>query len=85
LRKTEWSEEFEHLMRNRLLIGAYRYGRLYNKICKRPNASVRIRQLIEQYEETGNLELMVDIANFAMTEFINSKHPKKHFKAKNRS
>ena len=31
LRSSEWSREFEELMRNRLLMGAFRYGLLIEK------------------------------------------------------
>ena len=31
LKKSEWSEEFETYMRNRLIMGAIRYGRIGDK------------------------------------------------------
>ena len=31
------------------------------------------------YEETGNDELLVDIANLCLLEFMIGKHPNKHF------
>ena len=78
--KSEWSLEFEKYMRNRLIVGAYRYGKLqeegkpeYDRI------SSAIRRL-KRYRESGNTEYLVDIANLCLLEFVEGKHPKKHFK-----
>lgn len=70
LEKTEWSNEFESFMRNRLIMGAYRYGRLQKG--KKPNYDrvKEIKRRAELYEKTGNQEYLVDVANFAMCEFI---------------
>ena len=45
---------------------------LYLKICI---------QKAKLYQETGNDEILVDIANLAMVEFIEGNHPNKHYKA----
>ncbi len=79
LQKSEWSDEFEALMRARLLQGAFRYG-LFAEPQKRPTDRIAsMRKRIDRYEQTGNLEALVDVANFALTEFVRSGHPKKHF------
>lgn len=81
LRETEWSAEFETLMRNRLLMGRWRYGRIggaakpqYDRI-----ASMRKRLLL--YEKEGNIETLVDIANLCLLEFVEGTHPNRHFHA----
>lgn len=60
-------------------MGAFRHGlfkapgkRKFNRV-----ASMRIR--LTKYEETGNLEHLVDIANLCMLEFEEGDHPNKHF------
>jgi len=79
LRKTEWSDEFENLMRNRLLMGAFRYGKIREQ--NKPNymRMQSAERRMKLYEETGNDELLVDIANLCLLEFMVGKHPKKHF------
>ena len=79
LRRTEWSPAFERLMRNRLLMGAFRYGRMgtpgkpvYDRISD-------IVRRVEQYKKTGNDELLVDAANLCLLEFVEGVHPQKHF------
>ena len=79
LRKTEWSPRFEQLMRNRLVIGAFRYGLLNT-----PNKPVwdrlgSVRRKLVLYEKTGNDELLVDMANMMLLEFEEGQHPLKHF------
>lgn len=81
LRLSEWSPEFEKLMRNRMLMGAFRYGKLHepsNKTHKRIESAIR---RLNKYLETGNDELLVDVANLCLCEFEVGKHPKKHFKS----
>lgn len=80
LRESEWSVKFETLMRNRLVMGAIRYGRINTH---RP-AYDRMKSIdsrLTSYKLTGNDELLVDIANLCLLEFVEGKHPLKHFKA----
>lgn len=76
---TEWSPRFEQLCRSRLLIGAFRYGKL--KSAGKPDYDRvnDIRKRLALYEATGNTEFLVDVANAAMLEFEEGKHPLKHF------
>ena len=54
LAKSEWSPEFAQLMRNRLIMGALRYGRL-NAPCKRRyDRVVAVRHRLNEYAATGN-------------------------------
>jgi hypothetical protein len=79
--ETEWSPAFERLMRNRLIMGALRYGRL--KAPGKPQYD-RLKSIVDRvgkYRESGNLEYLVDIANLALLEFEEGVHPKKHFAA----
>ena len=79
MKKSEWSTEFEQLMRNRLIMGAMRYGKLNS-----PNKPIYDRvasaiKRLNKYIETGNLEFLVDVANICLIEFVEGTHLKKHF------
>jgi len=81
LYRTEWSEKFENLMRNRLVLGAFRYGKLQDQSKPRYDRIGSIESRLKGYIKTGNTEFLVDIANMCMLEFVEGKHPNKHFKA----
>lgn len=81
LRHSEWSSRFEQFQRNRMLIGAYRYGRLNAQGKPRYDRCSDINRRVDLYNETGNLEHLVDIANLAMLEFEEGDHPKRHLSA----
>ena len=79
---TEWSERFEQLMRNRLIMGAIRYNLLS---APRPKGITKVHmdiidKRLEIYKKTGNTEMLVDIANICLVEFEVGDHPRKHFK-----
>jgi hypothetical protein len=81
LTRSEWCREFERLQRNRLIIGALRYG-LMGKPGKPKYDRVNcMRRRLDQYCRTGNLEHLVDVANIAMLEFVEGDHPLQHFAA----
>lgn len=81
MRKTEWSEDFETLMRNRLLMGCLRYGSLKQKDKPSYDKVTSIRQRLDLYESDGNAEHLVDIANLCLVEFVDESHPNFHWKA----
>ena len=81
LRLTEWDTEFEQLMRNRLVMGAMRYGKIgapgkpiYDRVSS-------IIKRMEKYKATGNKEFLVDVANLCLLEFVECHHPNAHFHA----
>lgn len=80
LLESQWSPRFETLMRNRLLMGAFRYELFeekqndFNYDCA-AEAVVRI----QRFKDTGNTEHLVDAANMCLIEFEFSNHPNKHF------
>jgi hypothetical protein len=81
LRFTEWDEAFEQLMRNRLVMGAIRYGRM--RAMGKPQYD-RIKSIIKRldvYNENGNKEILVDVANLCLLEFVECNHPNQHFHA----
>jgi len=70
LRRTEWSGEFEQLMRNRLIMGALRYGVFGDRRKPAYDRMARAERLIAQYRETRNREALVDLANMALCEYV---------------
>jgi len=83
LEKSEWSPRFEALMRNRLLMGALRYGTLEQKRHRKAPYDLMgaIKEKLRLHDETGNDEYLVDIANYCLLEFEIGHHPNKHFHA----
>lgn len=69
LKKTEWSKEFEVLMKNRLLVGALRYGKLNANNKPKYDRMESIKKRITVYQKTKNKEVLVDIANLCLLEF----------------
>lgn len=79
LKKSEWNYKFEKLMRNRLIMGALRYNLLNEKVSY--DSITSIRQRLDLFEQDGNGEHLVDIANLALVMFTREDHLKFHFKS----
>lgn len=79
LRVSEWSPEFETLMRNRMIMGAFRYGLLHrdNKPKYDHITSAIVR--LQKFQESGNAEHLVDVANMCLLTFVERQHPNFHF------
>lgn len=82
LRETQWCPEFEQHMRDRLVLGAFRYGLLpEDRAAGRKFDSMgSIERHLLKYRETGNSEHLVDVANLCMVEYYNPAHPDAHFR-----
>lgn len=71
---TEWSPEVERFMRNRLIVGAYRYGTLKEKKAK-AEAGAKFAlvpdaiQRLEKYLADHNGEHLIDAMNLVLIEF----------------
>lgn len=80
---TNWSTEFETLMRNRLAMGALRYGMIGHQKAKQSPFDVAgaVLPKLRAYHLTGNTEYLVDAANYLMLVFCIDPHPTKHFSA----
>jgi hypothetical protein len=78
--KTEYSTNFDELRKNRMVVSYHKYGPLSenygNKLVKAVN---NLEKRLELYKQTGNTEYLLDVANFAMIEFMYPQHPKAHF------
>lgn len=83
IREQECGDGFCEMMDNRLIMGYLRYGAI-----KGPKEKFRglkkARERLGKYEQTGNLEYLVDASNFCRVEFNSSQHLNKHFRASDR-
>jgi hypothetical protein len=61
-------------------MGALRYGRLHAPGKPHYNRIAGARKRLHQYEASGNLECLVDLANMALLEFEEGTHPKRHWR-----
>jgi len=77
----QWNHEFEMLMRNRLVMGAFRYGLFSEQRHARHDNLASIAAHAGEYQRTGNAEHLVDIANLALVEFTLPSHPDSHFES----
>lgn len=68
-------------MRRRLILGAYRYGAIGTSCKPQYNRVEACSRRLAAYQESGNLELLVDVANLCLLEFVEGKHPRRHFHA----
>ena len=75
-----FSDEFIWLMKNRMVASHYKYGWVDQTYPELAQAVKSIPTRLERYLETGNREWLVDIANFAMIEFMCPSHPNAHFR-----
>lgn len=79
--ETEYSDRFDQIRKNMMVISYYKYGPLaenYKKF-KSIDAIKSLEKRIEKYKETGNTEFLADIANFAMIEFMYPQHQHAHY------
>ena len=77
---TEYSNEFDELRKNRMIFSYYKYGPVkINYENKLINAIESLEKILQMFKASGNTELLCDIANFAMIEFMHPQHPKAHF------
>ena len=71
--KTEYSEQFDKIRKDMMIMSYYKYGPLkdnYGKY-KCMNAIENLKIRLNKYLESGNTEYLADVANFAMLEFMN--------------
>lgn len=82
---TEYSEKFDELRKNRMVVSHYKYGGIKENYDKKNGMFVDMHKTIElrwkKYLETGNTEYLADLANFCMIEFMYPQHSNAHFEA----
>ncbi len=65
---------------NRMGVSFHKYGPVAEAYPEKLNAIVSLELRLQRYRETGNTEWLMDVANFAMIEFMLPRHPKAHFR-----
>lgn len=80
--KTEYSERFDNLRKAAMEVSYYKYGPLRDnyKTNKSMDSIANLKKRLEAYEDTGNTEFLVDVANFAMIEFMYPQRPGAFYK-----
>lgn len=64
------AKDFLQYMMNRMGVSYHKYGSLEQNFPHNRTGVDNLRQRLEKYEETGNLEWLVDAANYALIEFL---------------
>lgn len=77
--QTEFSEQFLIGMRNRMAVSFYKYGPVAEAYPHRVDAVGSLMERLRKYADDGNTEWLMDVANFAMIEFMLPRHPHAHF------
>lgn len=68
--KRDFSNAFIEKMKNAIEMSHYKYGWANKTYPELAQAYKCIRERLEEYEKTHNKEYLVDVANFAMLEFL---------------
>jgi hypothetical protein len=76
---SEVCPQFLQGMADRVAMSYYKYGRMAVAYPSRVDAIASLKKRLDRYEETGNTEFLMDVANFAMIEFLHPRHPSAHF------
>ncbi len=89
--ESEFSTTFTQGMANRMAVSYHKYGLVAEAYPKKVDAIESLKTRLKLYMEggevkgvriqAGNTEYLMDVANFAMIEFMHPKHPKAFFKA----
>lgn len=75
------SRKFHDMMDDRMLVSHYKYGSTCEGYPEKSEAWKNIEVRVAKYHETGNVEYLIDAANFCMIEFMHPSHPKPFLKA----
>lgn len=78
---TEYSKEFIQGVLNRAMQGFFSYGAKAEIFPSKKFAIDNIRDRLKSYEQTHNTEYLMDVACFAMIEFMHPKFRDAFFKA----
>lgn len=79
--RSEYSLPFLQGMVDRMIVSFCKYGKVADAYPERVDALASLQTRLKRYEETGNTEWLMDVANFAMIEFMHPRHPGAHFKS----
>lgn len=75
---SEISRAFLQGVVNRRAVGFHKYGSISRRDENYPSS---IQNRLQLYLQDGNTEWLIDVATYAMLEFMNPKHPHAHYRA----
>jgi len=75
---SEDSPKFHERMRQAMAVSFHKYGPVKEAYPHKVNAIASMEKRLRLYKETGNADYLVDVANFAMIEFMLPAHEKFH-------
>lgn len=78
--ESEFSGPFVQGMLDRMGVSHAKYGRVAEAYPSRVDAIKSLKDRLRKYAADGNTEWLMDVANFAMIEFMHPKHKKAHFR-----
>lgn len=74
-----FSKDFLQGMLNRMGVSQHKYGTPRDSYPHKVDAVACLKERLAKYEEDGNTEWLMDVANFAMIEFMFPAHSEAHF------
>ena len=82
LPKTEYSDTFDELRKNRSAVSFHKYGSARDNFGNRLVDAIKTLELcISKYKETHNTEYLCDAANYAMFEYMYPSFDDAYFRA----
>ena len=79
--KSEYSKEFDEKRKRAMVTSYYKYGKAALNYPKNVDEIASLEQRLSLYKQTGNMDYLVDIANFAMLEFMFPRRKDAFYKA----
>lgn len=69
--KSEYSTEFDRKRQNAIIVSYHKYGPSKDNFKKgMVDAIGSLKKNLKKFEETGNTEYLIDVANYAMFRFM---------------
>jgi len=75
---TEYSNRFIERMKQAMIVSYHKYGPFRKAYPHKINAIACLEARLRLYKQTGNADYLIDIANFAMIEFMLPAHTNHH-------
>ena len=76
--RSEYSQTFWQRMKQAMAMSFHKYGAVASAYPHKVNAVSSLEHRLQLYKDTGNKDYLVDVANFAMIEFMHPAHESAH-------
>lgn len=77
--RTEYSEDFDTKRKRAMVMSFYKYGVASKNYPDGVDAIASLRKQLEAYDADGNMDHLVDVANYAMLEYMFPRHKDAHY------